>query len=495
LRNYKVLFLIPSFVVADERYRRKGAKVPHAGIAYLAAALKAEGVPFAILDMNLGYSDSNALEYIGTYQPDMICMTMYSYGHSKVNGLVDRVRTHYDGTIVVGGPHVSIAGGKVLEESSADFAVEGEGEYTLLELVQSLCGTKEREEIPGLIWRRGNQVVVNERRPPIEDLDALPFPAYEHFELEKYLCSVDRRLPLLTSRGCPYRCSFCCTRLSMGNRFRKRSAEDVIGEIQYWYEKGWSVFDVNDDIFSLDRDRAMKICTLIVERRLDIRFNFYVGLRVDTVDEELLAAFKAAGCTFISYGCESGNDRVLKAIRKGITVEDVTNAVRITKKVGINHKVNFIIGHPTETYNDAMDTIRLARHLKCSFVRVYNLLPYPGTEAFEWIAASSSARFLYPPAAYLNGQSRDRLDILFETDEFTAEERRKVLLSGFRLGERTLAQFRFGKLKGYVVYLLNRNRHASRMGQKLLDTLLRTGVGSTLYDALVKNPWNPPKTR
>ena len=154
---------------------------------------------------------------------------------------------------------------------------------------------------------------------------------------------------------------------------------------------------------------GLTVAYMILERGLDIQFNFYVGLRVDTVDERLLEAFKAAGCSFITYGCESGNDRVLEVIKKGIKVKDVVAAVNTTKKVGINHKVNFIIGHPTETYAEAMDSIRLAKNLKCSFVGIYNLMPYPGTEAYAWVEKSKNARFLYPSEAYLNEQTVERL--------------------------------------------------------------------------------------
>jgi radical SAM superfamily enzyme YgiQ (UPF0313 family) len=493
--NYKVLFLIPLFEYTDERTSKSKIAYPHTGIAYLASMLKKNDIPFEILDMNLGYSKSYILEYTNIYKPDMICLTTYSHNHKRLYELIDFIKPHYNGKTVIGGPHVSIIEKEALGKSSADFAVMGEGEFTLLELIRNLCESEDFGDIKGLIWRKNNEVIVNEKRDYIQDLDSLPFPAYEDFELEKYICNVDRRLPIITSRGCPYQCSFCCTRLSMGSRFRKRSPDNVIDEIEHWYKKGWLIFDINDDIFSLDRDRAIKICDMILERGLNIQFNFYAGLRVDTVDEKLLETFRAAGCSFITYGCESGNDRVLGVIKKGITVKDVVTAVNITRKVGINYKVNFIIGHPTETYGEAMDSIRLAKSLKCDVVGVYSLIPYPGTEVYTWIRKNKSARLCYPPDVYLNELTVGRPNIIFETDEFPAEERKKALIKGLEFERRTLAQFRFGKHKGYLVYLLSRNKHVSRISHKLLDTLLEREIGSKIYGKFVKPTWNPPKNR
>lgn len=490
--TYKVLFFIPPIEYTDEVYGKISTRYPHTGIAYLASMLKQNKISFKILDMNLGYSDSHVLEYSKTYKPDMICTTVPSRDYQRLYDLIEFIRPHYNGKIVIGGLHVSITEKEALEKSCADFAVMGEGEYTLLELIQNLHETQDFGEIKGLIWRKNDKIVVNEKRPYIQDLDSLPFPAYEDFELEKYICNVDRRLPIITSRGCPYQCTFCCTRISMGNKFRIRNPDNVVDEIEHWYKKGWFIFDINDDLFSLDRNRAIKICDMIIERGLDIQFNFYVGLRVDTVDESLLKTLKAAGCKFIAYGCDAGNDRVLKVIKKGITVKDVVTAVNITRKVGINHKVNFIIGHPTETYEEAMDSVRLAKSLKCNFLAIYNIIPYAGTETYTWIKNNKNARFLEPPEIYLNRLTLEKLTPVFETDEFPAEERKKALIKGLEIEEKSFTQFRFGKYKGYLVYLLNRNKNISRISQKFLDIFLTTDIGSTIYDSIVKPPWNPP---
>jgi len=451
----------------------------------MVSMIRDRGVSYEIIDMNLGYSFEHVVDEIKHGCPDFVCITIYSAGYKIVYSLINSLRASYDGTIVLGGPHIAVAGKQALEMTQADFAVVGEGEYTLVELTQDL----DPQTIKGLIWRQDSKIIENERREYLMDLDSLPFPAFEDFKLDEYLCFTDKRLPIVTSRGCPFRCIYCCTPLSMGHRFRARSPENVVDEIQHWYEKGWTVFDINDDVFTFNKARAKRICELVLERRLQIKFNLAVGIRANSVDEELLRVLKEAGCRFISYGCEAGNDNILKAIRKAIRTQDVENAVRLTRKIGINHKVNFIIGHPMERYDDALDSIKLAKKLKCNFVGFNNLIPYPGTEAYALIKNNSHARFIFSPEVYLNDLTHKKLMPVFETDRFLAKDMEKVLKMGFELEEKTLASFRFGRFKGYFAYLLGRNKHISKIAHRLFDLLMSTWAGSSLYRLVVKSPW------
>jgi anaerobic magnesium-protoporphyrin IX monomethyl ester cyclase len=487
-----VLFLIPPLksILGNPHVRKDGrdsyrARYPAIGIGYIIALLKQARVTCKVLDMNIGYSSDDVLAFVKSNKPDFVGIMIFSAGYQMAYSLIDYLRPHYEGKVVVGGPHVSVVTKQILEETTADFAIVGEGEHALLELVQN----SELKAIKGLIWRQESKIIVNETRPYLEDIDSLPFPAFEDFELEKYFCYVDRRVPIITSRGCPYQCNYCCTRLSMGKKWRARSPENVVDEIQYWYEKGWSIFDINDDVFTLDKDRAEKICNLILERKLNIILNLYVGIRVDNIDEHLLRVLKKSGCRFISYGCEAGNNRILKDIKKGIKVEDVINAVEITREVGINCKVNFIVGHPSERYEDFMDSIKLAQDLRCSFIGFNNLIPYPGTEAYSDIESDPNARFLYSPEVYLNELTHKRLTPVFETNRFTSQERAIALKRAFDVEERTLARFRFGKLKGTFVYVLGRNKHVSAVSRWLFDLAISTRLGSATYRLVVKPPW------
>lgn len=442
-----MLFVVPR---SDEHSSR--AAYPHVGIAYLTAVLKRHGVEVKIADMRLD-DESYLADTLRNFSPDLVGITTYSQFYQNAYKIIEIVKALGDYPVVIGGPHVSAILGKVLEETKADFAVKREGEYTCLELLEAIeKGNKSLNRIEGLIWRDGEKIVENPDRPFIQNLDLLPFPAYEDFELKRYLWHDLKRLPLLTSRGCPYSCIYCSIKLSHGRKFRARSPENVVDEMEYWHERGWTTFSINDDCFTFDKGRAKRICDLIVERNLKIRYTLYNGIRADRVDEELLRKMKQSGCVLVQYGLESGNDQVLKTIKKGLTVGQVVEAVKMTNEIGIDNVVNFIIGHPSETYEKAMESIRLAKELPSSYVCVYNLVPYPGTELFEWI--ERNATFNYPPEEYLRKISYGEKKPIFETEDFSTEERKKVLEKGFSLYRRRLLRFRFGRIKGFILYLL-----------------------------------------
>lgn len=456
-----------------------GVGHPHVGTAYLVAMFKEYGLPYKIIDMRLGYDLSCVLDEIERNNLGLIGLTCFSYGHSKVYDVVRGIKRQSHVPVVIGGPHASAIRGKLLEDVPADFAIQDEGEYTMLELVEALSdGAKDLSSIKGLLWRKGEEIIENECRPPIRNLDELPFPAYEEFELEKYLCHTDKYIPILTSRGCPFLCNYCSVRISMGQAFRPRSPENVLSEIEHWYKRGWQTFDVNDDTFTLDMKRTMNICEAIINKGLKIKYNLYNGINAGKVDAPLLEAMRDSGCRFLSYGCEAGNNDVLKTIKKGITVEDVENAVNLTRTAGINHAVNFIVGHPTETYDKAKDSINLAKRLPCNFVNFYNLVPYPGSELFDWIQKDPHAHFLYPVEVYLNELSyREPLPV-FETDEFPVQDRIRILQEGFELYEKTAMQFRLGPRLGYLAYVLTRNEFIFK---KCREFVFSTNIGSRLF--------------
>lgn len=417
--------------------------------------LKQNSVQTKIVDMRLGYEIKDPLEILDEFKPDIVGLSIISLGYMAAYELVNKIKPHGSCMVVAGGPHVSSIRSKVLSEMSADFAIKGEGEYTLLELCKSIeAGADNYAQIRGLIWRSGSDIIENPDRPYIQDLDELPYPAYEEFELEKYTSYVERVLPIITSRGCPYGCIFCSVRLSMGNRFRARTPKNVVDEIEHWYNKGWATFDINDDCFSFDINRAIEICDLIIERKLKISYKLYNGLRVDRVNKDLLKKMKESGCTFIQYGIESGNDEVLKTIRKGITLEVAKKAVEITNEVGIENAANFIVGHPGENLNRALDSVQFAEALPTNFTPFYNLVPYPGSELFEWV--EKNATFLTPSETYLNEVSYGQNNPIFETKEFSKDERRKALTKGFRLYRKKVLRQRLGRVAGYIAYLFAR---------------------------------------
>jgi radical SAM superfamily enzyme YgiQ (UPF0313 family) len=226
--------------------------------------------------------------------------------------------------------------------------------------------------------------VVNTGPPAaIEDLDRIPFPARHLVPFRRYrslLTHGTTVTTLFTSRGCPYRCRFC-DRPHLGKRFRARSAQNVVDEIEECVRMGISEFLIYDDTFTVNRGRVKQICDLIVNRRLDISFD--IRARVDTVDDEMLAKLKRAGCQGIHYGIESGSPRVLERLDKRITLAQVSDAFVSTRKHGIQTLAYFMIGNPGETLRDIKATLRYTRRIGADYVHLTILTPFPGTQIYR----------------------------------------------------------------------------------------------------------------
>ena len=464
----KVLFVIPPgrSLFGD---RESSPCYPHLGIAYLTAVLKKQNINVKISDCSFLGDNQEIINLAKELKPDLIGVTGFSYAYQFFYDICELIKKNLPTPLIIGGPHVSVLRKNVLMENPADFAIKGEGEITLLEFLEKLRrGEKDFGSVLGLIWRKNEEIIENEDRPWIENLDILPFPDFEAFNFKKYRYYDFKTLPIITSRGCPYNCIFCGVKVCMGRNFRARSAQNVFEEINYWNEKGFNNFEINDDCFSLDLKRAEDICELIINSKLKITFQLNNGIRVDRVTLPLLSKMKKAGCTFIAFGCESGNEQVLKNIKKNVTLEQTRQAVNWANQVEIKNSVNFIFGHPGETYKSAEDTLKFAKFLPTNFVNMYNLIPYPGTELYGWV--KNNTHLLIPEKDYLQKISCWDNYPIFETKDYTAKERRKILKEAFAVYERKVLQFRFGKLFGYLIYLIGRFRPLMKIGRKFALT-------------------------
>jgi len=457
---------------------------PHLGLAYLIAVLKQHGITdIKVFDQGLENDDGVLFKELDSQKPDIICVTSFSYCIDYAKKIIDAIKKNTDIPIIIGGAHVSAVMEKVLDETQADFAMYGESEKSFLVFIEELLGEKRFDHVPNLIRRDKNgDLHVNAPAPYIEDLDSLPFPDYDAFDFERYSYATAKVLPIITSRGCPYRCNYCSVRLSMGRGFRPRSPENVITEMEHWISKyGIKRFEFNDDCFSLQMDRAEKICDLLIEKKLNITYEMYNGLRADRVSAKLLKKMKDSGCVFISYGCESGNQEVINNMGKSLKLEKVREALELTNKAGIRNSVNFIFGHKGETYKNALETLEFAKSLKTNFLNFYNVVPYPGTELYNWM--KQNAKQLIPDEDYLSSIGSRDVDPVFETKEFIREQRIQVFLKGNALYEKTVLQFRFGKFIGFVAYLISRNRVLFKLGRIIA---LNNSVGFKIYCYITK---------
>ncbi len=472
----RVLLIIPG----TYSWRYPGQVQPHTGIAYLAGILKKNGIEIKILDMGLRYHAKRLFPTLDLFRPQLIGITVFSLHHKRAYDLIHNIKNHGDYQVVLGGPHISAIRDKALRESEADFAVKGEGEETLLQLCKTLGEpTTDYSNIQGLIWKSERSVVENNDRPFIDDLDVLPLPAYEEYLLEKYFCYRDKTLPIITSRGCSRRCIFCSVRLCMGRKFRSRSPENVVAEIQHWYEQGWRNFEFQDDNFTCDMNRVKRICEGILSKNLAIRWSLPNGVRVDKLNLELLEKMKESGCFRIALGVESANNDVLRKIKKGIQIEQVEETIEMMKRVGMEVIGFFIVGHPTETYGRFMESVEFARRMPFDQVSFWNMIPYPGTELLQWVR--DNATLLYPEEVYLNRASHCEGRPVFETADFPVEERRKAYQIGRSLERKSIAYGRMGKFWGRVGLVMS----SSPILERILVRLIKTNrIGRFFFKVL-----------
>ncbi|MCP3682791.1 MAG: radical SAM protein [bacterium] len=371
---------VPS-LVSEERGHN-----PPLGILYVAGYIEKNTThKVEVLDADLlGLSDHDVKDEIVRRKPDVIGITAMTFTLIDCINLSKLIR-EVDPTIkiVYGGLHVNIFPNETINLPGVDFLVLGEGELPFADLLNNIESPEKLKNIKGLVFKDNNKIVNTGPRDLIMDLDSLPFPARHLTPYKKYSSLLAKRSPvttMLTSRGCPYKCLFC-DRPHLGKVFRSRSAKNVVNEMQECVEMGIKEFLIYDDTFTINRQRVLDICHLIKERKLDIGWD--IRARVNTVDRELLHELRSAGCERIHYGVESGNQQVLNTLRKGITIEQVQTAFKLTKKEGIDTLAYFMIGSPGETKETIMQSINFAKKLKPGFVHFSVTTPFPSTDLYK----------------------------------------------------------------------------------------------------------------
>lgn len=292
--------------------------------------------------------------------------------------------------VIVGGPAATTSTDELIRNEAIDFLVLGEGEETLFELASFLLGRQgapaRLEDIRGIMYRDAAVIVRTPPRPLIADLDSIPFPDRDSMFVlgsDGKFRTIHSNEDLLASRGCPYPCKFCGAFAVWGTRkTRFRGVDNIVAEIiQLNRSYGQRSFVFWDDLFTVNRKRTIELCEKIISSRLDIEWVCLV--RLNTIDAELLAIMKRAGCREIQIGIESGNDRILKHIGKDLTVAGIRDKVPLIKASGIEWGVFIIIGFPSETRAEMEETLRLLGEIKPTWVVISIFTPYPGTEFFN----------------------------------------------------------------------------------------------------------------
>ncbi len=358
--------------------------VPSPSLLYLAPWLLEDGHDVTYLE-GLFLSLEKAITKLREIDPDLIGVTLTSVDWENSRWMLNELKNTFpDAVLVAGGIHPTLWLERCLEECEGlDIVVRGEGEQTMRELVSRLEHSEPLDSVEGLVYRSGDGIEKTPERPVTEDIDSLPFPSHDLVDISAYLPSPTfyKRLPhanIIGARGCPYQCIFCHT----DRHVRMRSAVNIVDEIEILYrEHGVRDIAFWDDTFTLSEDRAMEFCEELLRRR--IRVDWAVNARVDRITERLLRKMKEARCWRVLYGIESGVQKNLDRIKKGTTLSQIRNAVKMTADAGIEAYGTFMFGIPGETYEEGLKTIDFACSLPLDYAVFVNLTPLPGSEVYQ----------------------------------------------------------------------------------------------------------------
>jgi radical SAM superfamily enzyme YgiQ (UPF0313 family) len=364
------------------------------GLAYISSSLKKKGYEVECLNLN-HYNESIKIllkKEIKRKNIDIVCTGGISFQFSQVEVILNIAKEIKPAIITIsGGGLISSEPELMLKILKIDFGVIGEGEETIVELANALSYGTDLKEINGIIYHDNKNIVMTPPRKEIEDIDSIPWPDYEGFEFDKYvnmqtpsdyiysyILDNPRELPIIASRSCPYNCTFCYH--PIGKKYRQRSLDSFFTEMDYMVKKyDLNIISIYDELFALNKERVKDFCNRIKKYNL----KWTCQLRVDQVDREILEMMRDSGCYHISYGLESASDKILKSMKKNITVAQIEHALKLTMEAKIGIQGNFIFSDIAETWETAQETLKWWSEHKEYQIWLIPLQLYPGTTLYQ----------------------------------------------------------------------------------------------------------------
>lgn len=377
------------------------------GLAYLAAVLRNAGHEVSVFDVDavkkgtdIDFSDEyrrlelyrqglnddthiawqEVRQVLEDFKPDLVGITAMTTKFGSVLKIAEVVKKYNSKCrVIVGGPHPTFLPKQTLKSRNIDIAVRGEGERTFLNLISAIENGDDLQDVKGISFKQNGEIHHSPSQEFVKDLDQIPFPARDLLMNNKNYTSEDMGA-IMTSRGCPFNCSYCCH--MWRKKVRNRSVDNVVQEIRMVKQKyGTRQFEFKDDTFTLNRKRIIQFCGRLVSEKL--RINWGCTTRVDLLDEELIKKMKKAGCNVVKLGIETGSERILKETKKGVTFQQMREAAELLNKYNIFWSGYFMVGLPTETEEDIRKTCEFMKELNPYYagLGVYN--PFPQTELFE----------------------------------------------------------------------------------------------------------------
>lgn len=394
--KYLLLVVPPTMDNAYHNLKDFVAIVPPIGLLSIAAAAEKNGNRVEILDADAeGLTLDQTVAMIVARKPDVVGSTTMTATMDITGQLYRKVREQMPGvTVVVGGPHASAESESTLQENPViDIAVIGEGDETIVELLDAFSAGGGLSHIAGIAYREAGQIVVTDCRPPIKELSALSMPAYHLLNKDLYRSYGwnqwvgGYRKPvgvIFTGRGCVGKCNFCAAHTVFGHGIRYFTLEQVVAQVEYLVNV-WQirVLYFQDDTFTANRKMVTEICDYIISKGYHNRLEIMVSSRVDTVHTPTLQKMRQAGVRWICFGVESGNQAILDRMYKRVTIDQTRKAFKLAREAGLFIAGNFMLGHLGETWDTAMETINLACELDQEYTSFAIAIPLPGTELYR----------------------------------------------------------------------------------------------------------------
>jgi anaerobic magnesium-protoporphyrin IX monomethyl ester cyclase len=404
--SMKVLLIQPP-MTSHKNYSLLPGIVPQLGLAYIAAVLEEKKHEVQIIDsvaegwgdwkksgytIRYGLSDKEIIRRVETFQPDIVGISsMYTaFSDDALNTAMLVKQINKSIPVIFGGANACIDPWSILNNKNVDLVVKGEGEITFLDIVKKHKNGHNIKNIKGTVSRSGNKIIDNPPRDLIQDLDQIPFPARHLLPMKVYLKQKNKynmREPytnLISSRGCPGNCIFCSIHSVWGHRWRGRSPENVVDEMEHLIDNyGIQELHFTDDSMSANKKRMDAICDEIINRDIDIKWTTPNGIAIWSLDERLLLKMKKSGAYRLTFGIESGNNDTQKFIRKNLNLEKAKRLIEYCRRIGVWTICTHIIGFPFETREEMEDTMRFAMDSNPDFATFYLLMPFLGTELHD----------------------------------------------------------------------------------------------------------------
>ncbi|MBF0415494.1 MAG: radical SAM protein [Magnetococcales bacterium] len=415
----------------DLTYRDEGiGKIPPLSLLQVAAILEQMGVTVQIIDQeNEGLSGKQVLERIRQFAPDLLGFTLTTYSFHPVLEWIRLFKQETGLPILVGGAHVGLYPAETMTHSEIDYAIVGEAEIPLPQLISALQEGRTPTGLASVCYRdAAGHAIIDTTRQIVHDLDNLPYPARHLIDNTIYSNILTRQhnfTAIMSTRGCPYRCTFCDQHRP---KYRWRSAESFVAEVRYNLEKfNIREFDIYDSTFTANRRRVLEICRLLEQENLHVGFT--VRSTLMAVNIEMLDALKRAGCHTIMYGVETSNEDILKRMKKYIPRERILEMIRHTHSIGIQVLGFFMFGFPGETTKTIRDTIQFSLDLPLDYAQYTVLWPFPDTEIYGYYRDNSNfgdywARYTLDPTC--------SMPIALVDTEVTREEATNLVGEAYR---------------------------------------------------------------